>query len=408
MPSPVVTIAFDLGANGIGDWFTLNDTVKGVLDQGTYKYSGSVAVDVTSDVRQISTRRGRSKQLERFTAGACTVTLDNRTRRYDPTVGTAISPYAGQIKPGKEVTVTVAGHPVYAGIIQDWNLDYEVAGDSTADAVCADGFSLLAQTIVSAGTATSQNTGARIDAYLTPLGWPTAQRSIATGQATLLADTIKANQNGLQYLQKVEASEPGALFIGADGVLVFRNRIQVQSWGGVTFADDGTGIPFMNLGIEYGTEQLYTQVSVTRSNGSASVGTATATSTINQTTFGRTDLSVDTLLSTDAQATNLANWLLGKYQEPQLRVTELKCRLDSLTATQAGQVLSLELSDVVKFVFTPNQVGSAITQYLIIDSIAHDIKPDAHEVTLSVSETQLGFVLDDAVFGQLDDDIYGF
>jgi len=408
MPSPTVTISFDLSANGLGDFFTLDDTTKGVLDQGTYLYAGDVAQDVTGDVRKISTRRGRSKQLDRFTAGACTVTLDNRTRKYDPTAGTAQSPYAGQITPGKAVTVAVAGQPVYAGIVQDWNLSYEISGDSTTDAVCADGFSLLAQTVVPVGTATAQATGARIGAYLTTLGWPTALRSIGTGQATLLADIIKANQNGLQYLQKVEASEPGALFIGKDGAMVFRDRLQVQAWNGVTFADDGTGIPFTDLEVEYGTETLFTSTTVTRSNGSATVGTATSTNASAQTAYGRTNLSIDTLLSSDAQASNLSAWLLGKYQQPQYRVRQLKCTLDALNATQAGQLLDLELADVVKFVFTPNQVGSPITQYLIIDSIAHDITPSRHEVTLDVSDTQIAFTLDSAVFGVLDQNIYGF
>lgn len=408
MPSPTVTIAFNLSANGIGNWFTLDDPVKGVLDQGTYLYGGNLAVDVTSDVRKINTRRGRSRQLDRFTSGAATITLDNRTRRYDPTVGTALSPYAGQIQPGKEVQVSVAGRPIYTGIIQDWNLAYQVAGDSTADAVCADGFSLLAQTTVQVGTATSQNTGARIDAYLTSLGWPTSARNIATGQATLLADTIKANQNGLQYLQKAESSEPGALFAAADGTMVFKNRLQVQSWNGVTFADDGTGIQFQDVQVEYGTELLYTSVNVTRSNGSAAIGTVTATNASAQTAFGRTTLNLDTLLSTDAQATDLANWLLGKYQDPQLRIRQLKCTLDALTATQAGQVLALELADVIKFVYTPNRVGPAITQYLIVDSISHDITPTRHEVTLEVSETQVAFTLDSAVFGVLDQNIFGF
>ena len=36
--STTVEIAFDLSANGVGNWFTLDDPLKGVLDNTTYKY----------------------------------------------------------------------------------------------------------------------------------------------------------------------------------------------------------------------------------------------------------------------------------------------------------------------------------------------------------------------------------
>lgn len=47
--------------------------------------------DVTVDVRGVSTRRGRSNELDTVTTGTATVTLDNRDRAYDPaTPGSAV------------------------------------------------------------------------------------------------------------------------------------------------------------------------------------------------------------------------------------------------------------------------------------------------------------------------------
>ena len=84
-PSPKVEIAFDLSAAGNGDFFTLNDPIKGELDNTIYPLAGDILTDVTTDVRGLSIRRGRSRELDKYQAGSLDVTLDNRDRDYDPT-----------------------------------------------------------------------------------------------------------------------------------------------------------------------------------------------------------------------------------------------------------------------------------------------------------------------------------
>ena len=41
--------------------------------------------DVTPWVREIHTRRGRTRELDSFSTGTMTVTLNNSDRRFDPT-----------------------------------------------------------------------------------------------------------------------------------------------------------------------------------------------------------------------------------------------------------------------------------------------------------------------------------
>ncbi len=53
-------------------------------------------------------------------------------------------------------------------------------------------------------------------------------------------------------------------------------------------------------------------------------------------------------------------------------------------------------------------VGSAITQYGVVARLVHNITPGRHDVVLSLSQAQPGFILDDQVFGVLDDDVLGF
>lgn len=403
--STTVEIAFDLSANGVGNWFTLDDPVKGVLDNTTYKYAGSVLVDVTAQTRKVQISRSRSRQQRKTNAASCQIELDNRDRRFDPT--NTASPYYGSIIPRKQVQVTIAGQYAFVGNVEDWDLSYDLSGDSTTTAKCVDGFALLANQTLSLGTATAQATGARIDAYLTTLAWPTATRSIGTGLATLTNDVITEGTNGLQYLQKVEQSEgDGALFVSRSGAMTFRDRSQTQAYSGVSFGTGG--IPFNAIEVEYGTESLYTEAVVTRSNGTATIGTATASDTAAITSYGVTTLEVATVLADATQATDTANYLVGKYSQPRYTVSQLGIVTDGLPATQMGQLLGLEIADVVLVTWTPNNTGAALSQYLAVDGISHDISPDRHVIELSLSAQSVGFTLDSSIFGVLDQNIYGF
>lgn len=401
-----VQIAFDLAANGIGDYFTLDDTTKGVLDNATYLLAGDVLVDVTGDVRAVQVRRGRSRMLEKFTAGNANLVLDNRDREYDPT--NVDSPYYGSIVPRKEVRIDVDGHYLFTGNIEDWNFSYSLNGDSVAETSCVDGMAWIASRTLPAGTATSQATGARVDAVLDLISWPEPNRAVSTGQATLAADVRADDVNALDYLNTVALSDPGAFFVAKDGKATFRDRADLQSLNdsGIIFGTGG--IPFTGIEIVYGTEEMTNQASVIWSAGSAVGGTATADDLTAQGAYGVMDATYTTLLSSSTQAADLAEWLVGQYSQPRYRVDQLQVRLDGLTGTQINDVLGLELGDAVQVVWTPNNAGSAVSQYVSIDGIEHSASPAMHDVTFTLSQTQAAFILDSSALGVLDENSLGF
>ena len=117
--TPTVLIAFDLSLAGAGNFFTLDDAVKGELDNATFTLAGDVYEDVSDDVRSVSVRRGRSRELTAFTAGQASVVLDNRARLYDPTAGTAVSPYGPSILPRKAIFIKVGGQALFTGVVED-------------------------------------------------------------------------------------------------------------------------------------------------------------------------------------------------------------------------------------------------------------------------------------------------
>jgi hypothetical protein len=240
-----VSIAFDLSLNGTGSFFTLDDTTKGVLDNATYVLAVNIFTDLTSRVRSVQVKRGRSRQLQRFTAGAANIVFDNRDRGLDPLYSS--SPYYGNIVPGKQIAIEHNGATLYTGTVADWNFDYTLSGDAVASVSCTDGLATIAQAVATAGTATAQLSGARINNYLSDAGWPAAQRAISAGQATLGADVIGTNTNSIGYLQKAADSDPGALFVGKTGLMTYKDRADLQAFNSNVTFGGATGIPFTDI-----------------------------------------------------------------------------------------------------------------------------------------------------------------
>jgi hypothetical protein len=103
-------------------------------------------VPVTTDVREVTIRRGRSDEYQNFETGTATVVLDNRARTYDP-INTA-STYNGQLLPKKQIRIsatTSSTVEVFQGYIKGWPVSMTAAGfDSTVTIECYDALGLLA------------------------------------------------------------------------------------------------------------------------------------------------------------------------------------------------------------------------------------------------------------------------
>ena len=409
----IVRIAFDLAAGGSGDFFTLDDPIKGELDDAPFGLAGDILQDVTADVRSIVVRRGRSRELEKYQAGALTVDLNNDQRKYDPAAGTAITPYGASMRPRKALSVSTAGVPIFSGVVDDWDLQYSLNSDHVASVKGTDGFVFLASQEIEPHTATAQATGARVAAILdrSEIAWPAGKWDIDSGISTLQADAVGGTTNpqpvnALAYLQQVEASEQGALFIAADGVLRFRDRSGLQILTATKFADDGTGIPFTNIEAAYGSEELRNRVRVTRLNG----GTATAEDSASIDAYGAIDYEISgTLYDDDSQAQDLADLIISRYAEPLLRIDAVELVLESLTVAQITEVVALDLGDLVQVIYTPSGIGDTIDQFVRVDSIQHSIDPGQHRLRFDFSQGEApALVLDSASFGILNTNTLGF
>lgn len=409
MALPVEKVELGFDASGPGNYFTLDDSVKGVLDNIDYVLAGGTNFyDVSAYVQSINVSRGKSRDLDRYNAGQVSVTFDNRNRYFDPTF--TASPFYGQIVPRRDVRIWSNGRIVFYGTTDDWNLDYSPSGESTATLSAYDGFTYLANQTLTSQTYTSQLSGARVSAVLddSSVAWPVAQRSIDTGDETLQGDAVTAENNALAYLQQIETSEPGELFIAKNGDLRFIARNSVTPSSGVpTLADDVTGIRYSSVRVIYGSELLYTQAELSRKGSSTTVQ---INDTSAQGTYGiRTLSEQELLLNSDDRLVEFGTYLLGQYNEPEYRFDAVDVLFSQLTTAEQNTLLDLELGSVCKVVFTPNNVPPQIVKYAKVISINHQATLTEHKMTLGLGTLQANtFVLDDLAFGILDTGILAF
>jgi hypothetical protein len=408
MALPAVTVELAFNERGPGNFFVLGDATKGVLGNTTYLLAGGTNFyDVSADLETVSISRGKSRSLDRYQSGHIVVQFNNRNRYFDPTY--TESPYFGQIVPRRDIRVSVNGLVAFVGTIDDWDLQYAPSGESTATASAYDGFNFLAGQTLTSGTFSSQASGARVSAVLADasVAWPFGS-TVDTGSATLQGDAVTANDNALQYLQQIESTEPGDLFIGRDGKLIFYDRAKVfPSTSAPVLTDAGSGIQYSQIRVTYGSELLYTQAELTRKGDSTIVQ---ANDLSAQDLYGIRTLSDDGLLSNSvADLGQLATYYVGQYSQPEYRFEAVEVILSQLSTANQNILLGLDLGSVCKVVFTPNGVGSAIEKYAKVISINHNSNTTEHRMTIGLGTLAANsFVLDDVGFGILDVNVLGW
>lgn len=398
-----VEVGFDL-VLPTGPYFTLDDPVKGQLDNTSYTLAGFQYYDITNYVTNISLARGKSDQLTNISPGDFVVELNNRTRAFDPLYEG--SPFYGQIIPKRLVRYSVNGVQRFQGVIDDWNLEYSPDGNATASFIASDGFVYLNNQTLGSATSTAQLSGSRVTTILDDpyVSWPSDNRDIDPGSVTLGTDIIPEDQNVLEYLRAIEQTELGLFFISKSGVATYRDRTHTPTTTDlVALSDDGTGIAYQNLQISYGSEDLANEVvSISAIDGT----TVTVTDTVSQEEYGIFNLTLDNLLTANTTTLEgISTALAAQYSQPVYRFTSVEIRLNDLTLAQQNSILDLELGDFVSVKFTPSNLPPAITRYASVIRMHDEVTISGeHIMTLGLNTQNFTYlVLDDLIFGRLDE-----
>jgi hypothetical protein len=410
MPAPAVKV--ELGLNlGQSDpfAFTLDDAVKGLLDNTGFTLGGERFFDISDRLIATSTARGKNQALDRIDAGTSSIVVDNSDRHFDPLYPNG--PYFGQLIPRRTVRITCNDQPVFIGAIDDFDIVYAPSNRSQVRIDVSDAFSTLTNSGLEEFTPTAQLSGARVNAVLDrpEVDWPAAEREIDTGNSTMLGALVAEGTSVLEYLQLVSNSEFGDLFIGKDGKVVFRERNAVPNTPNLVFSDEVvagayTGIQFASVNNVYGSENLYNRILI--SNAGSPALEASAADAESQTVYGPRSYSQSNLLvASQSELQFLADYLLARFKEPQYRFESLTVVMDTLTEANQDAVLDLEIGDIVLVRFEPSDIPPAIEQYVRIIGVSHDWTSTSKNITFALERLDFAiFILDNLVLGELDND----
>jgi hypothetical protein len=408
VPTYQVLVGFQT-TTGFGTPFQLDDAFYGVLDTaGRGTLGGLQYADLTSIVLSVNIRRGRNRQLDQFNAGTAQVVFNNNSRILDPLNTSSI--YYPFVLPRSPIIIYANGTPIYTGFVEDWNLDYQNANQGRMVARCVDAFGTLANQQLNAFTPSAETSGVRVNTVLDrPEVNYQGSRSIGTGSSTLGAYAVVQDTNVLNYLQQVNTSEQGYLFTAADGSLTFKGRSSVLNpVAGASFTTDGTGISYMSLVNQYGSELLYNYI-VGQSAAGAAQTSSDATSIALYQTQNYNLLNL--LNSTTTEVAGLTSYLLGKYANPVLRFTGISCELAALTSAQWAIIFAIDLTSIIS-VQKSFSTGTPTTetQTLITSGIEHKIVPGSHIINFTMESVDGNqyLSLDDAIFGTLDNNLLSF
>jgi hypothetical protein len=337
------------------------------------------------------------------------IVVDNSDREFDPLYQDG--PYFGQLIPRRLVRISANDQPVFRGFIDDFDIQYEPGVQSVVRIDVSDAFSVLANSGLEEFTPDSQLSGARIETVLDrpEVDWPADLRDIDPGNSTMLDADVVEGTGTLEYLQLVERSEFGTLFLAKDGKITFRERNAVPNVPDLVFSDEVeageyTGIQFADVNIMYGSENLYNRIAL--ENADVIPEEAFAEDVASQINFGPRTLSLSGLLVQEPDELQfLADFNLARYKEPQYRFETVTVVLDTLTTENQDKVLDLEIGDIVLVRFEPSDIPPAIEQYVRIIGINHDWNPANKNISFALERLDFAiFILDDPVLGELDND----
>lgn len=401
------------------DAFTLDDATKGVLDNTTYVLDGTTGFQSVMDgTIGISVKRGRRDQGDQFAAGQMSFTLNDTLAQgvFNPFDDSPTNPYYDQaqgipgLAPMRQVKLirydsTNTAQSLFQGYIVNYDYNFALGGLDTVTVYCVDRFYLLAQTVMDELNVTAETSGERIETVLDlpEVAYPGgAARNINTGTVNLGHDaayTVPAGTNVLAYLGQINDAEQGRLFIDRSGVLVFQPRIGTTLSGPVAdFHDDGTNLPYDELGISFEADQVINRAVVTALDGDTGIADDPASQA---TYFIQTESITNSLLHLQGEIDDLAAYLLEPQPSP--RFTAVGTQFLMLTTAQRDTLATADIGDTISIEKTI--AGNQIAQELSIEGIEHELSVlRGHSVMYFTSPTTVvdELILDDPTYGEID------
>jgi len=386
--------------------------------------------DVSTYVRQFTTKRGRANELGQFVGGTAQILLSNADNRFNP--NNTSSPYYDnvngitKIQPHKVVRIKATydstTYDLFYGFLDTIPVSYPAIGaDSVVRFNCVDAFKIFNSiTLNSSGWRLGRGgfseigistvmgyedeeelSSARITRLLDQIQFPSSLRNINTGTVNVQTQSTKTS-DVLTLLREVEKAENAQFFINPDGTAIFRNRdyrlsntkaVNVQA----SFSNDGTYLPYQDVVSSFDLNEVINIYEWTRSGGSSQF-----VSDANSITRYRPIASTQSTINVnDSDVLSIIEQKISETALPIVRIDSLKInpREDVNIWPKA---LDLNFGDRI-LVKVVNPDSSDYTDELWIESISHNVNASTQtwnwNLTLSPAGSA-GWVLGQAKLGE--------
>lgn len=403
------------------DGFTLDDPVKGVLDNTTYVLDGTTTfASVMDGCIGINVKRGRRDEGDQFSAGTMSFTLndtladgvfnpfDQDSPYYDATV-----PGLAPMREVRLIRYDNANNPEYlfVGNIVNYDYSFNLGENDTVTVFCADAFYKLANTQLAGQNPTKEMSDVRITWLLDEINYPTgAARDINPDNVTELGGgsqyAISEGTNVKSYLDEIQQVEQGRIYIDRDGVFVSEPRVGVTLASPVaTFSDNGSGgIRYQGLGISFQAEDVINRATVQAGPNTPQMAEDLPSQAAY---FLKSVTLANTLLHDSTQALDLADYLLEPEPEP--RFTDVETQFSGISAAaDRDTVAIIDIGDTIeieKHVLIGG-VSTLRTEVLSVEGVEHAINLlTGHTARFYTAPTVIAYelILDDAVYGRIDE-----
>lgn len=424
MTLPVIGVEIDFSSGpSFGYPFILDSPNFGKLDVNILADSPLDLVDITPQVRKVSTRRGRNRILSQFEAGTATVTLNDPNSDFNPQ--NTSSPYYGKLLPLRKIriyaTTTLGAQsvqiPLFSGYITSYDTSFYQGtnADATVTLQCVDGFRLLTNVSTEIppvpGCTTEQLSGERVGELLSFGGWPTSMMELDAGDSIMQPDP-GGNRSILAAIQTVEQSEFGAFVMTRQGKARFIDRTSVSLLADVPpleYSDiliTPTVYPYSNVDFSYDDQLILNDVSVTRYAPEGTIPAPVPQIVTDQPSIDlysyKSGSRTNLLVLTDAEALDQAQTLVAARKDADLRIDSMTLNLNSdIDELNTLQNLSLDIYSLIN-ISKSMPGGSTVVRELFVQGVNHDVSPGQWNIKVYTAEPIIqAFILDSSTQGIL-------